>query len=54
MIDNSKQRLTREECWELLAAADGEELIEIADARLAAFDATASPAPASPTTKVNA
>ena len=28
MIDNSKKRLTREERWELLAAADGEELIE--------------------------
>jgi alpha-D-ribose 1-methylphosphonate 5-triphosphate synthase subunit PhnG len=36
VTDNSKKWLTREERWELLAAADGEELIELADACLAA------------------
>jgi alpha-D-ribose 1-methylphosphonate 5-triphosphate synthase subunit PhnG len=41
VTDNSKkreeeERVTREERWELLAAADAEELIELADACLAA------------------
>lgn len=38
MSDNSKKQLSREERWALLAAAEGEELIELADRCLAASE----------------